>query len=140
MQHAKQLDYMEILKLDDDELQKRLAFFELTDEDFERLAGLKSFADRWTHEITEGLYEFIMGQPESRGVLPGSGDPESRQEDAEHIFHRPVLRQHTTSTMFATACGWAAHERIGMPPKLYPGRIPAISGAHSSTVARSFQR
>ena len=70
MQHAKQLDYMEILRLDDDELQRRLAFFELTNEDFKRLAGLKSFADRWTHDITEGLYELIMGQPETRVFFP----------------------------------------------------------------------
>src|SRR5215475_1324945 len=70
MEYARQPDYMEILKLNSEELHKRLAFFELTDEDFKRLAALKSFADRWTHEITEGLYELIMGQPESRVFFP----------------------------------------------------------------------
>ena len=64
---------MEVLKLDDEELQRRLAFFELTTEDFKRLAGLKSFAERWTHEITEGLYELIMAQPESRVFFPDQG-------------------------------------------------------------------
>ena len=37
MQYAKQPDYMAILKLDDEELQRRLAFYELREEDFNRL-------------------------------------------------------------------------------------------------------
>src|SRR5215469_2052201 len=69
MQHAHP-DYMEILKLDEEELKNRLAFYELTDEDFKRLTSLKSFAERWTHDITEGLYQLIMGQPESRTFFP----------------------------------------------------------------------
>src|SRR5262245_56239754 len=70
VEHRKQPDYMEILKLDEEELKSRLAFFELTEEDFKRLTTLKSFADRWTHEITEGLYELIMKHPESRTFFP----------------------------------------------------------------------
>ena len=42
MQQAQHPDYMEILKLDDEELKSRLAFYELTDEDFKRLTSLKS--------------------------------------------------------------------------------------------------
>jgi hypothetical protein len=34
---------MEILKLDEDELKRRLSFYELADEDFRRLTSLKSF-------------------------------------------------------------------------------------------------
>src|SRR5207247_2675173 len=71
MQQVRQPDYMEILKLDEEELKRRLAFFELTDEDFTRLTALKSFAERWTNDITEGLYALIMGQPESRAFFPG---------------------------------------------------------------------
>src|SRR5262249_32226386 len=67
---AKQPDYMAILKLEEEELRRRLAFFELTDEDFKRLTSLRSFAERWTNDITEGLYELIMGQPESREFFP----------------------------------------------------------------------
>src|ERR1051325_9386656 len=70
MGQARQPDYMNILKLDDEELKRRLAFFELADEDFKRLTSLKPFADRWTHEITDGLYELIMSQPESRAFFP----------------------------------------------------------------------
>src|SRR5438034_5523809 len=56
VEHGRQPDYMQILKLDEEELRRRLAFFELSDEDFKRLATLKPFADQSTHEITEGLY------------------------------------------------------------------------------------
>jgi hypothetical protein len=66
----RQPDYMEILKLDAEELKRRLAFFELTDSDFERLKALKTFADRWTNDITEGLYELSMGHSESRTFFP----------------------------------------------------------------------
>jgi hypothetical protein len=52
------------------EHKRRLAFFELTDEDFKTLTALKPFAERCTHEITEGLYELIMEQPESRAFFP----------------------------------------------------------------------
>ena len=121
VQHAKQLDYMEILKLDDDELQRRLAFFELTNEDFKRLAGLKSFADRWTHDITEGLYELIMGQPETRVFFP----------DQATLTRVKKMQNSYFMGLFSGTCDLnyvrdrlrvgTTHERIGMPPKLYLG-------------------
>ena len=36
-----QPDYMKVLKLDDEECRRRLEFFELTDEDFQRLMGVR---------------------------------------------------------------------------------------------------
>jgi rsbT co-antagonist protein RsbR len=112
---------MEILKLDDDELQRRLAFFELTNEDFKRLAGLRSFADRWTHDITEGLYELIMGQPESRVFFP----------DQATLAHVKKLQNTYFLGLFSGTCDLnyvrdrlrvgTTHERIGMAPKLYLG-------------------
>ncbi len=121
MQQARQPNYMEILKLDDDELRKRLAFYELTDEDFKRLSSLKSFADRWTHEITEGLYELIMGQPQSREFFP----------DQATLARVKKLQNSYFLGLFSGTCDLnyvrdrlrvgMAHERIGMPPKLYLG-------------------
>jgi rsbT co-antagonist protein RsbR len=112
---------MDILKLDEDELRRRLAFFELTDEDFRQLTALRSFADRWTHEITEGLYELIMGQPESRAFFP---------DEATLIRVKKLQNQYFLG-LFSGTCDLdyvrdrlrvgAAHERIGMPPKLYLG-------------------
>ena len=112
---------MEILKLDDEELKRRLAFFELTDEDFKRLVTLKSFAERWTHEITEGLYELITTQPESRAFFP----------DQATLTRVKKLQNRYFVGLFSGNCDLnyvrdrlrvgTAHERIGMPPKLYLG-------------------
>ena len=68
VKHAKQQQYVDAF--DEAELRRRFAFLELTDEDFRRLASLKSFADRWMHEITDGLYELILAEPESRAFIP----------------------------------------------------------------------
>ena len=121
MEQATRPDYMSILKLDDEELKRRLAFYELTDEDFKRLTTLKSFADRWTHEITEGLYELIMSQPESRAFFP----------DQPTLARVKKLQNSYFVGLFSGNCdlGYVrdrlrvgmAHERIGMPPKLYLG-------------------
>src|SRR5262249_25490356 len=43
--------YLKALKLDEAEVQSRRAFFELTDEDLRRLAGLKPFAEKCTDAI-----------------------------------------------------------------------------------------
>jgi rsbT co-antagonist protein RsbR len=121
VEHVGQPDYMDILKLDNEELNRRLAFFELTDDDFKRLATLKPFADRWTNEITEGLYELIMGQPESRAFFP----------DLATLARVKRLQNTYFLGLFGGSCDLnyvrdrlrvgAAHERIGMPPKLYLG-------------------
>jgi rsbT co-antagonist protein RsbR len=112
---------MEILKLDAEDLRKRLAFFELADEDFQRLAALKPFAERWTHEITEGLYDLIMEHPESRAFFP----------DEASLTRVKKLQNAYFIGLFSGKCDLAyvrdrlrvgaAHERIGMPPKLYLG-------------------
>jgi rsbT co-antagonist protein RsbR len=121
MQHAQHPDYMEILKLNDEELRSRLAFYELTDEDFKRLTSLKSFAERWTHDITEGLYELIMGQPDSRAFFP----------DQATLNRVKKLQNTYFMKLFSGTCDLnyvrdrllvgMTHERIGMPPKLYLG-------------------
>src|SRR5262245_59771281 len=115
VERAKHPDYMDILKLDDEELKRRLAFFELTAEDFKRLTALKPFADRWTHDITEGLYELIMGQPESRSFFP----------DQTTLARVKKMQNTYFLGLFSGVCDLnyvrdrlrvgAAHERIGMP-------------------------
>src|SRR4030095_3717013 len=70
VEHVFQPDYMKILKLDEDECRRRLDFFEITEEDSQRLISLRPFAEQVTHEITEGLYELIMRHPDSRVFFP----------------------------------------------------------------------
>jgi rsbT co-antagonist protein RsbR len=121
LEHTKHPDYMEILKLDDDERTRRLAFFELTEDDFKRLSALKPFADRWTQDITEGLYQLIMEQPESRIFFP----------DEATLARVKRMQNSYFLDLFSGNCDLnyvrdrlrvgAAHERIGMPVKLYLG-------------------
>src|SRR5580765_6192403 len=63
MDHRK---YMTILKLDEAELRSRRAFFEITEEDLARLAALRPFAEKWVDSIVDGLYELLLGHPDSR--------------------------------------------------------------------------
>lgn len=121
MQYAKQPDYMAILKLDNEELQRRLAFYELGEEDFNRLTNLTSFAERWTHDITEGLYELIMGQPESREFFPDQGTLNRVKNLQNNYFVGLFSGSYDINYMRDRLRVGMAHERIGMPPKLYLG-------------------
>jgi len=113
--------YLEILGLDERELQSRLAFFELTEEDLTLLASLKGFATTHTKEITEALYELILNHPESRTFF---------QDDAT-IKHVKQMQNNYFLGLFSGICDLnyvkdrlrvgVVHERIGMPPKLYIG-------------------
>src|ERR1700757_2301499 len=121
MEQARHPDYMNILKLDDEELKGRLAFFELTDEDFKRLTALKSFADRWTNDITEGLYELIMGQPESRAFFPDQATLARVKKLQNSYFLGLFSGNYDLNYVRDRLRVGTAHERIGMPPKLYLG-------------------
>ena len=112
---------MEILKLDEGELKRRLAFFELSDDDFQRLATLKSFAERWTHEITDGLYELIMAQPESRAFFPDQATLARVKKLQNTYFLGLFTGNYDLNYVRDRLRVGAAHERIGMPPKLYLG-------------------
>jgi len=121
MQYGKQPDYMAILKLDDEELRWRLAFYELTEEDFNRLTNLKSFAERWTQDITDGLYELIMGQPESREFFPDQATLTRVKKLQNKYFVGLFSGTYDLNYVRDRLLVGMAHERIGMPPKLYLG-------------------
>jgi rsbT co-antagonist protein RsbR len=121
MHQARQPDYMEILKLDDEEVKRRLAFYELADEDFQRLKSLKSFAERWTNDITDGLYELIMSQPESRPFFPDQGTLNRVKKLQNTYFLGLFAGTYDLAYVRERLRVGMAHERIGMPPKLYLG-------------------
>jgi rsbT co-antagonist protein RsbR len=112
---------MEILKLDEQELQRRLAFFELTGEDFNCLSSLKPFAERWTQEITDGLYELIMGQPESRAFFPDQATLNRVKKLQNGYFLGLFSGNYDLNYVRDRLRVGTAHERIGMSPKLYLG-------------------
>ena len=121
MQYGKQPDYMAILKLDDEEIRRRLAFYELTEEDFNRLTNLKSFAERWTQDITDGLYELIMGQQESREFFPDQATLTRVKKLQNKYFVGLFSGTYDLNYVRDRLLVGMAHERIGMPPKLYLG-------------------
>jgi len=121
VKQAQQPDYMEMLKLDEADLTNRLAFFELTQTDFQRLAELKSFADRWTNEITDGLYELIMGHPESRVFFPDQATLARVKKMQNAYFLGLFAGSYDLNYVRDRLRVGTAHERIGLPPKLYLG-------------------
>jgi rsbT co-antagonist protein RsbR len=116
-----QPDYMKVLKLDDEECRRRLEFFELTDEDSQRLMSLRSFAERWTQEITEGLYELIMKHPESRSFFPDDATLARVKRLQNAYFLHLFSGTYDLNYLRDRLRVGSAHERIGMPPKLYLG-------------------
>jgi rsbT co-antagonist protein RsbR len=116
-----QPDYMKVLKLDDEECRRRLEFFELTREDFQRLTSLRVFAERWTQEITEGLYALIMKEPESRSFFPDDATLARVKRLQNTYFLRLFSGTYDMEYVRDRLRVGAAHERIGMPPKLYLG-------------------
>jgi rsbT co-antagonist protein RsbR len=114
-------DYMEILKLDEEELKRRLAFFELKEEDFERLKTLKPFAEHWTHDITEGLYELIMGHPESKAFFPDQATLNRVKKMQNSYFMELFSGKCDLNYVRDRLRVGSTHERIGMPPKFYLG-------------------
>ncbi len=113
--------FMAKLQLDEAELRSRRAFFEITDADLERLAGLRPFAEKYTDEIITRLYELILGHAESRRLFT----------DDKMIRHVQAQQRQYFHGLFSGRCDLAyvedrlrigvAHERSGIPPKFYIG-------------------
>jgi rsbT co-antagonist protein RsbR len=109
------------LKLDAREIESRRAFFEVTDQDLARLAGLRPFAERHGAAVVEALYELILGHPESRAFFT----------DEAMVAHVKKMQRDYFMGLFAGRCDQAyvedrlrvgaAHERIGLAPKWYIG-------------------
>jgi rsbT co-antagonist protein RsbR len=109
------------LKIDEQELASRRAFFELDQEDLARLAALRPLAERYNDEIVEAFYELILGHPETRKFFPDEVTLRRVKKAQKEYF----------LGLFAGACdkGYAEHrarvgsehERIGLAPKWYLG-------------------
>jgi rsbT co-antagonist protein RsbR len=112
---------MSSLRVDENELKSRRAFFEITDEDLARLAGLREYAHAHGDEIVDGLYELLLGHPESRRYFP----------DEATVAHVKKMQRRYFLGIFEGRCDvayvedrlrvGATHERIGLQPKWYLG-------------------
>ncbi len=56
-----QSDYLALLKIDDEQIRLRRAFFELTDQDLARLAALRPLAEKYTDGVVEDFYKLLLG-------------------------------------------------------------------------------
>lgn len=109
------------MKIDSREIQSRRKFFELSDEELSILRSLEDFGKKYTQEITEELYELILGHPETKAFFP----------DEETVKHVKKMQNAYFQGLFSGKCDedyvenrlnvGAVHERIGMPPKWYLG-------------------
>lgn len=109
------------LKLDEQELASRLAFYEITDDDLARLRGLRGFAEKYSDEVVDGLYQLILAHPQSRAFFHDGGAVH-RVKGLQHRYFMGLFegRCDLAYVQDRLRVG-AAHERIGMAPKWYIG-------------------
>jgi rsbT co-antagonist protein RsbR len=113
--------YMDILTFDQHELDSRLAFFELGEADLQRLHELQGFAEKYTHEIVDELYELILAHPETRAFFPDE-DTVRRVKRLQTVYFLDLFRRRVDLAYVRERLRIGfAHERIGMPPKWYLG-------------------
>lgn len=115
------LDTLRKVGLDPDNLGELLSFYEITQADLDVLASLHDWAEQYTPEIVDALYEHFLGHPRTAAYLV---DPDMvarlRRTQARYFLD-----------LFKGTCDAAymsdrvrvgrAHERIGLPPHWYLG-------------------
>lgn len=112
-------DMLAKLKIDETELQTRRALFEITEEDLQRLRGLRPFAEKYTDKVIEHFYELLLGNEVTRQYFPDDTTLRRVQR-----LHRGYFLE-----LFSGVCDLRyvadrlrvghAHDRTGLPPKWY---------------------
>ncbi|MGM0575201.1 MAG: protoglobin domain-containing protein [Myxococcota bacterium] len=117
-----QPDYMARLKIGEAELRSRRSFFDIHDEDLQRLAGLKDFAERHTDAIIEEFYDHLLSHPETREILTADPDLVPRLKRKQKAYFLGLFdgRLDLDYVQDRLRVG-IAHERHGMAPKFYVG-------------------
>jgi rsbT co-antagonist protein RsbR len=107
--------------IDADELRSRRAFYQLEDDDLKRLAGLRSFAEKYNAEIIEAFYELLLGHPESRLVFPDQATIERAKRAQMRYFLELFDGRCDLDYARNRLQVGATHERMGVDPKWYLG-------------------
>lgn len=115
------VNFMQRLKLDERELQNRRAFYEITEEDLQRLAGLRAFAERNSQLIIDALYELMLREDESRAFFPNDATVNHVKSMQRSYFNNLFSGRLDLAYVEDRLRVGQVHERIGMPPKLYIG-------------------
>lgn len=100
---------------------RRRAFFHLSEEDAERMRGMRPFAEEHLGDIVAGFYEHLLSTPETRAIL-GSDEQIARLRKTQSQY----FMQMTEGTFDERYVEGRlrigrAHERIGLGPEWYVG-------------------
>jgi rsbT co-antagonist protein RsbR len=112
---------MQTLHLDEQELRSRRAFFELTDDDLERLASLRPLAEKHTADIVESFYQLLLQHAESRRFFPDEATIRRVKQTQRDYFVGLFAGKCDLAYVEDRLRVGAAHERIGLAPKWYIG-------------------
>jgi rsbT co-antagonist protein RsbR len=112
---------MHRLRLDERELMSRRNFYEITQDDLERLAALRPLAERHSVQVVESLYELILGHPESRAFFPDEATVQRVKRLQREYFMGLFAGRVDLAYVEDRLRVGIAHERIGMSPKWYIG-------------------
>ncbi|HEY2517439.1 MAG TPA: protoglobin domain-containing protein, partial [Polyangiaceae bacterium] len=113
--------FMQTLHLDEQELRSRRAFFELTDDDLERLASLRPLAEKHTADIVESFYQLLLQHAESRRFFPDEATIRRVKQTQRDYFVGLFAGKCDLAYVEDRLRVGAAHERIGLAPKWYIG-------------------
>lgn len=113
--------YLAILKFDDVELRNRRAFFQLADEDLARLASLRPWAEKHITDVVEDFYQLLLAHIESRKFFTDDATIRRVKRTQGDYFLGLFSGRCDLAYVEDRLRVGAAHERIGMPPKLYLG-------------------
>ncbi len=115
------VDYMAKLKLDDAEIDSRRSFFEITDDDLQRLARLQPLAEKHCDHVVEDFYQLILGHQGSRSFFPDEATlvrvKRHQRDYFMGLFNGRCDRAYVENRLRVGA----AHERVGIDPKWYIG-------------------
>ena len=114
-------DFLSRLRLDPTEIQRRIAYFEITADDLARLAVARPFAERHMDEVVERFYELILHHPETAAFM----DEPDRMRRLKRLQRSYFLglfegRIDTAYVGERLRVG-STHERVGLPFKWYMG-------------------
>jgi len=114
-------DFLQRLRLDPSEIQRRLDYFEITAQDLERLGGARDFAERNMDEVVERFYDLILRHPETADFM---ADPERmrRLKRLQRTYFLGLFEGRIDTDYVADRLRvGSTHERVGLPFKWYMG-------------------
>jgi len=111
--------YMTTLKLDEAELRARRAFCELTEDDLQRLRGLRPLAEKHSAELVEAFYALLLSHEQTRKFFPDEATVRRVKRTQSEYFLGLFEGRCDLAYVEDRLRVGAVHERIGLSPKWY---------------------